>query len=1551
MADSRDPQVIDKNIVDLLGLKDDFELSWEDYFRTLREAAVASRMSESKYSSEDAEVITEELKRVRGVDKETIFVTNEKKKKVKKNKIDPDKITSISKFVKKQKDKNNTKTSSSIVLTNNLVGGSRAQKKSEDYPVEEAKVEKEDKKPSTLLEIVTRIDKTVGSILSTLENQYRFDKESSEKSRRSSEKAEMSSRERKMEAKPKKEGVTTIIKAGEKALSPLQELFSRIKNFLFWVFAAKAFKMFINWFSDPNNKKTFDTIVKFLGDHWVLLLGSWLSFGTSIGRFITKTVVRLGVWTAKMAVIIAKKLIPLIGKLKLGGKGKLLGAAGLGLGVLGASKMMSPKVEKPSVEEQSTPPKADPAPPVEKFDKGGVVNSLERKKEKRDPSQNFNITLEDKEKKKSGVPLELLGSPLVTRFAGPVAPHLSLLSLTGAGEKIPGLIDKAKKSKKLKKVGEGAKEALKFGVSPAYYIFNKFFANKKDKKKSPKIEGRSLGGIAGKALEYSPLGLMFKASKFGAENLGKAASGAGKLAKKSLGGFGGAAKKALKYTPLGLGLSAGKKGLETAGKLTSGVGKVAKKGVKNTLKVASLPFAASLKGLSGVSNVLKGGLLKDPKIQSQFDSVSKKVKETGVDKDPKFIQMGGLPGLSKMILEKTGPEVGKQAKTTKFEKGGINTIDSKDGLPITGAGKDDTLIKAKTGDAVLTKKDQSVLSKAMTGAGIGGLLGGPLGALAGGAIGAGISNLKDQGKETTIAVKKGEAIISPQIQQTIYERFGINIPAWLSKRKPNKVSSNKIKTKSGVNVFNYGGIVPGYFLGGLVGDEASDKGFIPVPTFNAQWMRNFTAVKAVLGPIGKPFKIMSNEEVDAMRQETIDRTKASGGLRVNKDGETSMAWNRVKGEGSGAYTDDLQGDGKSFNSILGRFVAKTKGDGNTLYSDDTWDFNQTPEEYQKLIEREEKKIREGKGGDANYFRLAKFSRILQDIGWLNENPLGKEIKIGKVDPSKPDAPEEKPIEADKKDDGKKAWWDPAGLFTGKNEETKPEEKVKPKDTKVKKLSNLGSNYAEEERKLFEAAEKSKPTSLKTSTPTVSAPTPQITATPIATQDSNTVPYTSSMGPPSSTDIGDNRESAPSPEGEGEEKESSGSGDTKKILEGAKSIIGKGAGVSDQCANTTRAALEAAGHPAASKVTQIGDLDTPKGTGYNAPSFAASFGGSDMGQIITQKSAIKAGDIILWKADRDKGGNINKGAITHVGIAADDGLKNQYDHNSSQGFHYRPHWHSAAGTSWFAGVRLGGSGGSLPEGTEDAGSQGEGASGGGGTPAALGGSVSTPNFDKFLTGLGGGIPKHLQGKEGQGGTGKVGDERGDSAKQPPQSNALNFKDSMEAGLSMGSISKTEPVKKEKSWLRKIGDSLGITKLTDALGLTKEDTGMDIPGAGADRQLIAAQPGEFVIPKDTVLKYGKDYFENLVASTDSNSTPARMGESKKAKAGQNVKPYSSDKGGKPQMMKLPPVNEGGGSSGKGATVGSKEINFDARCPNSRSASERKRIQDVYGIVSGF
>ena len=144
-----------------------------------------------------------------------------------------------------------------------------------------------------------------------------------------------------------------------------------------------------------------------------------------------------------------------------------------------------------------------------------------------------------------------------------------------------------------------------------------------------------------------------------------------------------------------------------------------------------------------------------------------------------------------------------------------------------------------------------------------------------------------------------------------------------------------------------------------------------------------------------------------------------------------------------------------------------------------------------------------------------------------------------------------------------------------------------------------------------------------------------------------------------------------------------------IIAGAKKIIGEGRGTADQCANTTRLALEMSKHPAAGKRTQKGDLDTPQGTAYNGAAFAASFGGSDMGTVIKNKAQIKMGDIILWKADQDLGGSVNKGAITHVGIAADDGLRNQYDHNTSRGWHYRPHWNASGGTSWLAGIRLGG----------------------------------------------------------------------------------------------------------------------------------------------------------------------------------------------------------------------------------------------------------------------
>jgi hypothetical protein len=163
---------------------------------------------------------------------------------------------------------------------------------------------------------------------------------------------------------------------------------------------------------------------------------------------------------------------------------------------------------------------------------------------------------------------------------------------------------------------------------------------------------------------------------------------------------------------------------------------------------------------------------------------------------------------------------------------------------------------------------------------------------------------------------------------------------------------------------------------------------------------------------------------------------------------------------------------------------------------------------------------------------------------------------------------------------------------------------------------------------------------------------------------------------------------------GDERMTGGGPNAQKIIAGAKKIIGDKRGVVDMCAVTTRQALAAGGLTALSKKrTQKGDLDTPKGTAFSGRRYAASFGGSDMGQVIRNRKNIKAGDIVLWR-QYSAGGKYNAGAITHVGIAADDGLKNQYDHSKKRGFQYRPHWDKDSGTEWFAGVRLMDNGGMI-----------------------------------------------------------------------------------------------------------------------------------------------------------------------------------------------------------------------------------------------------------------
>ncbi|MFZ9354490.1 MAG: hypothetical protein ACO25L_06735, partial [Candidatus Nanopelagicales bacterium] len=137
---------------------------------------------------------------------------------------------------------------------------------------------------------------------------------------------------------------------------------------------------------------------------------------------------------------------------------------------------------------------------------------------------------------------------------------------------------------------------------------------------------------------------------------------------------------------------------------------------------------------------------------------------------------------------------------------------------------------------------------------------------------------------------------------------------------------------------------------------------------------------------------------------------------------------------------------------------------------------------------------------------------------------------------------------------------------------------------------------------------------------------------------------------------------------------------------------------------------------------------------------------------------------------------------------------------------------------------------------------------------------------------------------------------------------------------------------------------------AKGMVMENTGMNMPGGTADRQLTALQPGEYVIPKDTVDRMGKGFLDSIVGATDSNSAASKIGV-KPNNIGDKIKPYASS-GGSPTMIKLPPITENTSSqqtSGGPGAGGQKELSFSPICPNKSASIERKRIMDTLGFIN--
>ena len=170
-----------------------------------------------------------------------------------------------------------------------------------------------------------------------------------------------------------------------------------------------------------------------------------------------------------------------------------------------------------------------------------------------------------------------------------------------------------------------------------------------------------------------------------------------------------------------------------------------------------------------------------PTKNPELDDAKKSVDQIKTSQVPTLNQGGLIPGFNFGGLIPT------------FGMGGFNPfggMDFQSGVPISGAGQDNTLIAAKTGEAILTERDQQDLSQRYV-------------------------------ERTT-----GEPL---------------NIPQYLSGRKPGSVSLGNLRFPGFGGGFFKGGVVPKFNLGGIVGGGGRGLGpgySEPSPKVNFGYFKN-----------------------------------------------------------------------------------------------------------------------------------------------------------------------------------------------------------------------------------------------------------------------------------------------------------------------------------------------------------------------------------------------------------------------------------------------------------------------------------------------------------------------------------------------------------------------------------------------------------------------------------------------------------------------------------------------------------------------------------------
>ena len=277
-----DSEEIDERILNLLNLERyEVEMDYATYVRALREAMMSARMAKSNIPTEESELVTNEFKRVKS--KKGRF-------KVKKKKINS---TSI------RKSSSVGRIGSGVNPEQKLLGSAK-----EVGPIDDI--------ISSLSNIVTILRERN----SLFKKRTILDRKNAQNQRRADQ-----------ESKFESSGLGKVLKGAQKIIAPVQGLLSKIIETFMKIIFGRFLIKFIGWISDPKNQGKINAITQFLSDHWPKLVGAYLLFGTSLGRFVTRITGILIKGTAKLLT----KVLPQLFKFIASNPKLAILAAGVGL--------------------------------------------------------------------------------------------------------------------------------------------------------------------------------------------------------------------------------------------------------------------------------------------------------------------------------------------------------------------------------------------------------------------------------------------------------------------------------------------------------------------------------------------------------------------------------------------------------------------------------------------------------------------------------------------------------------------------------------------------------------------------------------------------------------------------------------------------------------------------------------------------------------------------------------------------------------------------------------------------------------------------------------------------------------------------------------------------------------------------------------------------------------------------------------------------------------------------------------------------------------------